>query len=412
MFISISNPDPSTICKPFPVPIFIHKNQIQRQCHDHSSRLQEISTRAAFVNNVDDAKALIQQIDEYINHHETNQLNALRRLSDASRGLFGFDTSVAIYSESITVFDTFLKTKAKLTDYLREEQTKERLLSEERLKEPPAQPPAFYQSLLDAKVQEGDRFVFKCAVRGTPTPNVEWFKDGISIQNNSDYQTTFNNGLCTLTIEEAMTADTANFHCRATNSAGQDETLARLTVTENITADKLEAPVFAIPLTTSSAKEKLPFTFSCMVTGHPLPIVQWFKNNNCIDQLPDYTITYNNGQAHLKINEVCLEDQTSFMCRAINPVGTAETIANLIVQRKWEEQIFDWSIFTSDSFLATEPGEPPFFTQPLTNVMARVGQKLILECIVTGQPVPQLTWKQNNKPITHPEAKVRSNLQR
>lgn len=56
--------------------------------------------------------------------------------------------------------------------------------------------------------------------------------------------------------------------------------------------------------------------------------------------------------------------------------------------------------------LATEPGEPPFFTQPLTNVMARVGQKLIVECRVSGQPIPQLTWRQNNKPITHPEAKV------
>lgn len=291
------------------------------------------------MNTPDEAKALIRQIDEYIDHHETNQLNTLRRLSDASRELFGFDRSVSIYSENITVFDTFLKTKAKLVEYVREHEYKEieaKRLEAENQKNaaPPQQTPTFYQGLQDAKVQEGDRFVFKCAVRGIPTPNVEWFKDGISIQTNSDFHTTFNNGVCTLTIEETMLADTANFHCRATNSAGQDETLARLHVIENVIVPKLEAPAFTQPLTTGFAQEKTEYYFECMVTGHPLPIVQWFKNNLCIDQLPDYTITYNNGQAKLRIDEVCQDDQTTFTCRAINPAGSAETTANLIVQRK------------------------------------------------------------------------------
>lgn len=287
------------------------------------------------MNNVDEAKALIRQIDEYIDHHETNQLNTLRRLSDASRELFGFDRSVAIYSENITVFDTFLKTKAKLVEFLKDSEAKAVEAQRQILEKPQQHPPEFYQGLQDAKVQEGDRIVFKCAVRGVPTPNVEWFKDGISIQNNSDFQTTFNNGLCSLTIEETMLADTANFHCRATNSAGQTETLARLSVTENITAEKLEPPLFAVPLAIGFAKEKTAFSFECVVTGHPLPIVQWLKNGTCIDQFPDYTITYNNGQAKLQIDEVCAEDQTTFMCRAINPVGTAETSANLIVQREY-----------------------------------------------------------------------------
>lgn len=299
-----------------------------------------MTARAAFVNNDGEAKSLIRHIDEYIDHHETNQLNALRRLSEASRELFGFDKSVAVYSENITVFDTFLKTKAKLVEYVREQETKEleakRIAQEnEKNSAPMQQPPAFYQGLQDSKVQEGERFVFKCAVRGVPTPNVEWFKDGISIQNNSDFQTTFNNGLCTLAIEETMLADTANFHCRATNSAGQDETLARLFVTEGQAKEKLEVPVFTVPLATGFAKERCPFVFECMVTGHPLPNVQWFKGSVCVDQLPDYTITYNNGHASLRIEEVCPDDQTTFICRATNPAGSSDSVANLIVQGKF-----------------------------------------------------------------------------
>lgn len=52
--------------------------------------------------------------------------------------------------------------------------------------------------------------------------------------------------------------------------------------------------------------------------------------------------------------------------------------------------------------------QKPAFVQPLTNVMARVGQKLKLECLVSGTPLPKLTWKQNNRPIFNPEIQVRT----
>lgn len=204
-----------------------------------------------------------------------------------------------------------------------------------------------------------------------------------------------------------MLADTANYHCRATNAAGQDETLARLYVLENVTVEKVEPPKFTTPLTTVFAMEKMSCAFRCIVEGHPLPIVQWYRNNVCIDQHPDYTITYNNGQATLRIEEVCPEDQTTFMCRAVNPAGTAETTANLIVHRK--SIIFTWFaliIISNSTFSLENANEKPVFTQLLTNVMARVGQKLKLECEVRGKPTPHITWKQNNRPIFHPDAQV------
>lgn len=296
--------------------------------------MQEITSRAAFVNDSEEAKTLIRLIDEYIDHHETNQLNTLRQLSNVSRDVFGFDKTVSVYSENIIVFDTFLKAKAKLVEFLKEIEAKNIVSENQKNVTPAQQPPIFYQGLQDGHVLEGNQFVFKCAVRGMPTPNCEWFKDGILIQNTPDLQTTFNNGLCTLTIEETLFADSANYHCRATNSSGQDETFAQLHVTENIAIERPQAPVFTVPLCTGHVKETDSFAFQVVVTGHPLPVVQWFKNDICIDQVPDYTITFNNGQATLRIDEVCLEDQATFMCRAKNPAGNAETTAKLFVQRK------------------------------------------------------------------------------
>lgn len=41
----------------------------------------------------------------------------------------------------------------------------------------------------------------------------------------------------------------------------------------------------------------------------------------------------------------------------------------------------------------------PVFVTPLSNVMARTGQKIKLECEVTGTPDPQITWSHNGKTL-------------
>lgn len=95
---------------------------------------------------------------------------------------------------------------------------------------PISQAPRFTVKLDNAIIQEGEQFTFKCHVAGYPEPEVCWYKDGISIINNPDYLTDYNQGLCTLTIEETFTEDSAKFTCKATNDAGSTETESILTV--------------------------------------------------------------------------------------------------------------------------------------------------------------------------------------
>lgn len=77
---------------------------------------------------------------------------------------------------------------------------------------------------------EGNRFEFMCRVTGEPTPSVTWYKDGLPIVNNPDYETSCENGICVLRIEETFTEDSSVFTCRAVNPAGSAETAARLIV--------------------------------------------------------------------------------------------------------------------------------------------------------------------------------------
>lgn len=63
---------------------------------------------------------------------------------------------------------------------------------------------------------------------------VQWFKEGILVENNPDYQTSMEKGICRLTIEETFSEDTAKFICRAINPAGVAETQSQLVVKGNL----------------------------------------------------------------------------------------------------------------------------------------------------------------------------------
>lgn len=195
-------------------------------------------------------------------------------------------------------------------------------------------PPTFVQPLKDATITEGARFSFKCQVTGNPEPSVEWFKDGRSLQNNPDYRQTLENGECTLTIDDPFAEDSARFSCKASNSVGAADTTALLTVQDSAEIEMLTSPIFTRLLENSVAREGAAFEFRCFVTGNPLPTAQWFKNDVCIDHLKDFQITFNNGEAVLRLEEVFLEDQAVFTCKATNPYGTEQCSAALSVERK------------------------------------------------------------------------------
>ncbi|KAK8383211.1 hypothetical protein O3P69_011607 [Scylla paramamosain] len=254
--------------------------------------------------------------------------------------------------------------------------------------EPEPMAPVFLTPLVGATVTEGVKFTFECRVLGMPMPEVEWLKDSRPVTDNPDYKTSYEEGVCTLTIEETFTEDSALFICRAVNGAGIAETSATLTVKEAEPVEVLSPPTFTHRLEDTSTQEGSSFQLEATVEGNPLPTVSWSKNGTCIDESPDYVITFNNGECLLRFEEVFLEDEADYTCRATNDLGEDTTKARLTVT-------------------AMEVTERPKFTMPLSNVMARAGQKFKLECQVTGLPTPTVTWFHNNKPVKEtPDCKI------
>lgn len=93
-------------------------------------------------------------------------------------------------------------------------------------------------------------------------------------------------------------------------------------------------PVFVHPLTDVTVKENTGFELKCLVEGNPLPIVQWHKDNICIDNNSDYNITYNNGEAILKFDAIKVLDQADYSCKATNRLGSETTSAKVTVECK------------------------------------------------------------------------------
>lgn len=220
-------------------------------------------------------------------------------------------------------------------DTIVEEHKSSKTVTQESFTEINYSPPSFVRQLKNATIKEGERFTFQCAVTGDPVPNVEWFKDGLSLQDNPDYRQTIDNGVCTLTIDDPFAEDSARFTCKASNSVGAADTTGVLSVQDGAEIEMLTSPIFTKLLENSVAREGTSFEFRCFVTGNPLPTVQWFKNDVCIDNLKDFFISFNNGDALLRFEEVFLEDQAVFTCKATNPYGTEHCSAALTVERKY-----------------------------------------------------------------------------
>ena len=103
----------------------------------------------------------------------------------------------------------------------------------------------------------------------------------------------------------------------------------------------------------------------CYVTGHPTPVVTWRKSS---DQIPQGRVQYNNTA--LQISDVRKSDSDTYLCSAVNLVGSDERKTRLVVVSL-----------------------PRFTLKPPVKVVASLGNNLTLKCSATGNPQPVISWK-------------------
>jgi hypothetical protein len=165
-----------------------------------------------------------------------------------------------------------------------------------------------------------------------------------------------------LDISYVLSQDIGDWSCKAVNNYGQDQTTARLECEKrpNILSDTIhdqswqriqeieaprapapepEAQVFQAPQFTQSLQsiDNVPEGSVVVFEGRLIPVgdpnlhIQWYLNDQPIQQSNRHAITNDFGYVALRINGATSFDNGTYSCKAVNDAGGAISNASLTV---------------------------------------------------------------------------------
>ncbi len=80
------------------------------------------------------------------------------------------------------------------------------------------------------KALSGMDFTLECSVKGTPKPEICWYRDGVQIRQSDQVSIRLFGSICRLTIKGISERYSGRYTCEATNCQGRVSTFARLQV--------------------------------------------------------------------------------------------------------------------------------------------------------------------------------------
>ncbi|KAM8824025.1 protein sidekick-2 isoform 1-T1 [Synchiropus picturatus] len=182
------------------------------------------------------------------------------------------------------------------------------------VKEPPSHITAEMEKVVD----------IPCQARGTPQPDIVWYKDAVPISpvKIPRYKVLVGGSL---QINGLLPDDTGMFQCFARNLAGEIQTNTYLAVTSiapNITAGPTDSAVI----------DGMSVILHCETSGAPRPAITWQKGERVLAsgsvQQPRFTLLESGS---LLISPSHLSDAGTYTCMASNSRGIDEASADLVV---------------------------------------------------------------------------------
>ncbi|XP_055359966.1 receptor-type tyrosine-protein phosphatase F isoform X8 [Betta splendens] len=250
--------------------------------------------------------------------------------------------------------------------------------------------PSFVKSPEDQTGISGGVASFVCQATGEPKPRITWMKKGKKVSSQRFEVIEFDDGSgSVLRIQPLRThRDEAIYECTATNSAGEINTSAKLTVLEENQIPH-GFPTIDMGPQLKVVEKTRTATMLCAASGNPDPEISWFK-----DMLP-VDISSSNGRIKqlrsggtpirgaLQIENSEESDQGKYECVAMNSAGTRYSApANLYVRVR---------------------RVPPRFSIPPTNQEVMPGGSVNLTCVAVGSPMPYVKWTMGLVDLTKEE---------
>lgn len=312
--------------------------------------------------------------------------------------------------------------------------------------------PRFLSQLKGTNViVEGQRAHFECKLEPQNDPNlrVQWLLNGQEIKASSRIQTYYDFGYVAIDILDVSADDSGRYTLVATNALGSDQ--AHIDLRVEAQADRVDSstihaktieetkrfemkqevkqmtqeiaqsqssPIFRTPLLNPQPVmegQNIHLEARLEPIGDPTMKVEWFCNGAPLT-IGSRFRTYNDfGFIALDIVGVTVHDQGTYVCRATNALGYAETNVvvevvvktNIVTESEHEAAMQQISYLESESKnqrLVTEEEavkQAPTFTKTLKNVEITEGQNVHLEARLapTGDSTMRVEWTVNGQPL-------------
>ena len=246
-------------------------------------------------------------------------------------------------------------------------------------------PPEFLKVDSPVEVFEGSAAKLGCRVRGTPSPDIKWLKDGESVEVSRRITSDYDGKDATLHFIKTALDDEGDYKCMAENEFGSASCTVELLVNEVQTK-----PTFVKRLKDANVLEGDSVAFTVQVQGNPEPVVQWFAVDREISTGGRFVLdSTGDGQYTVTVSECEMKDKGRYKCVASNEVGTSVCSAALTVKEK---------------LIA------PQFLDQASQVPMQIddGGDVTLQVEVKGKPEPSIKWHKDEKPINRTSSKYKT----
>ncbi|XP_032103146.1 receptor-type tyrosine-protein phosphatase F isoform X14 [Sapajus apella] len=251
--------------------------------------------------------------------------------------------------------------------------------------------PVFIRVPEDQTGLSGGVASFVCQATGEPKPRITWMKKGKKVSSQRFEVIEFDDGAGSVLRIQPLRVqrDEAIYECTATNSLGEINTSAKLSVLEE---EQLPPGFPSIDMgpQLKVVEKARTATMLCAAGGNPDPEITWFK-----DFLPVDPATSNGRikqlrsggspiRGALQIESSEESDQGKYECVATNSAGTRYSApANLYVRDQREVRRV-----------------APRFSIPPSSQEVMPGGSVNLTCVAVGAPMPYVKWMMGAEELT------------
>ncbi|XP_012576655.1 PREDICTED: hemicentin-2 [Condylura cristata] len=223
-------------------------------------------------------------------------------------------------------------------------------------------PPKIETGLADLSTIEGSHALLPCTASGSPQPDITWEKDGQPVSGVEGKFIVQPSG--ELLVKDSESQDAGTYTCTAENAVGRARRRVHLTI--------LALPVFTTLPGDRSLRLGDRLWLRCAARGSPTPRIGWTVN----DRLVTEGVSEQDGGSTLQRVAVTREDSGTYVCWAENRVGRVQALSFVHVK------------------------EPPVLQgEAFSYLVEPVGGSIRLDCVVRGDPAPDIRWLKDGLPL-------------